>query len=153
MEGYQYSWILRPAPEIQSIWLGGHRPKINLGADTASASAGLNAPDLIFVGSEGAIIMGSDATIVEYALTAGSGIETIANFTFGQDFAEYRPARRRCQLAQAYDTKVEGTHAIAIASTTDLAHGVVLLGMSTGQTAANLLVSHTTFSGGHDLIS
>jgi hypothetical protein len=56
-------------------------------------------------------------------------------------------------LLQAYDTTVGGVHAIAIASSTDLTQGVVLLNMTGGQTAANLLTSHTTFIGGHALIN
>jgi YD repeat-containing protein len=53
---------------------------------------------------------------------------------------------------QAYDTTVGGVHAIAIASSTDPTQGVVLLNMTGGQSAANLLASHTAFIGGHALI-
>jgi hypothetical protein len=41
--------------------------------------------------------------------------------------------------------------AISIASSADPTHGVVLLNL-TGQTAATLLATHTTFAGGHALI-
>jgi len=51
------------------------------------------------------------------------------------------------------DTTVGGVHAIAIANSADLTHGLVLLNMAAGQTAANLLADHTTFSSGHMLIS
>ena len=59
---------------------------INLGEnDTAHASGGLNASSLTIVGTPDAITLGSGADIVEYALTPGSGVETIANFSLGQD--------------------------------------------------------------------
>jgi hypothetical protein len=58
-------------------------------------------------------------------------------------------------VLQTFDTSVGGVHAIAIAiaSSANFTHGVVLLGMPTGQTVADLLTTHTTFSGGRALIS
>jgi hypothetical protein len=55
-------------------------------------------------------------------------------------------------VLRAYDTTMGGVHAIAIASSADLMHGVVLTNMPTGQTAADLLANHTAFNGGHALI-
>ena len=43
--------------------------------------------------------------------------------------------------------------AIAFASTAESAHDVALTGLSSSLTAADLLASHTTFSGGHALIT
>jgi hypothetical protein len=53
-------------------------------------------------------------------------------------------------LLPTYDIIVGGEPAIAIASSTDLTHGVVRLNM-TG--AADRLANHTIFLGGHVLIS
>jgi hypothetical protein len=126
---------------------------INLGENTASASTGLIAPSLSFLGAPDAITLGSGATKIEYTLAQSSGIETIANFVYGQDELNIDLQGTASGLLLAYDTTVGGVHAIAIASTTDLTQGVVLLNMTGGQTAANLLTSHTTFIGGHALIS
>ena len=126
---------------------------INLGADTASASAGLSAPSLTFIGIPDAITLGTGASIVEYALQAPSGIETVANFLLGTDLLNIDLVGAANGTLRAFDTTVGGNHAISIASSADLTHGVVLLNVSAGLTASNLLSSHTTFSGGHALIS
>jgi len=48
---------------------------------------------------------------------------------------------------------VGGVYAIAIASSADLEHGLVLLNMPLGETAADLVASHVDFSVGHALIN
>jgi hypothetical protein len=126
---------------------------INLGGNTASVSAGLNAPSIAFIGTPDAITLGSSANIVEYALAPSSGIETIADFVLGQDELNIDLMGAAASALQLYNTTVGGAHAIAIASSADPTHGLVLLNMPTGDTAADLLASHTTFSGGHALIS
>jgi hypothetical protein len=127
---------------------------VNLGEnDTAYASGGLNASSLTIVGTPDAVTLGSDADIVEYALTPRSGVGTIANFTLGQDMLNIDLNGAPPSSLEAYDTIVGGTHAVAFASTADPAHGVVLTGLSSSLTAADLLASHTTFSGGHALIT
>ncbi len=126
---------------------------INLGANTASASAGLKASSLAFIGTPDAVTAGSAADTIEYTLAPGSGVETIANFTLGLDELNIDLAGAAAGVLQAYDTKVGGLHAIAIASNADLSHGLVLLNIATSLTAADLLASHTTFSGGHALIT
>ena len=125
---------------------------INLGSNTASASAGLNAPSLAFIGSPDAITLGSSANTIEYALAPGSGIETIAGFILGQDELNIDLMGAAASALQINDTTVGGVHAIAIASSADPAHGLVLLNMPTGDTAAALFAGHVTFSGGHALI-
>ena len=126
---------------------------INLGGNTASATAGLNAPALAFIGTPDAITLGSAADTIEYKLAPVSGIETIANFALGTDELNIDLLGAAAGVLKAYDTTVGGQHAIAIASSADLAHGVVLLNVASSQTAADLLANHTTFSGGHALIS
>jgi serralysin len=125
---------------------------INLGGNTAFVSAGLSAPALTFIGTPDAITLGAAAATIQYALGSASGIETIANFSYGLDLLNIDLAGAASGSLQAYNTTVGGQHAIAIAGGTDPTHGVVLLNMPTGNTAANLLSSHTTFNGGHALI-
>ena len=127
---------------------------INLGEnDTASASGGLNAPSLTIVGTPDAITLGSGADMVEYSLARGSGIETIANFTLGQDMLNIDLNGAPPDALQAYDAMIGGLPAVAIASTADSAHGVVLTGVSSSLTAADLLANHTAFSSGHAVIT
>ena len=125
---------------------------INLGPNTASAAAGLTAPSLTFIGIPDAITLGTGASIVEYALQAASGIETIANFVLGTGMLNIDLLGAANSALRAYATTVGGVPAIALASSGDAAHGIVLLNMAEGQTAANLLAFHTTFSGGHAMI-
>jgi hypothetical protein len=126
---------------------------VHLGGDTASASSGLNPPSLTFLGTPDAITIGMGATTVEYTLQAASGIETVANFRLGTDLLNIDLNGAANGALLAYDTTVGGVHAIALASSADLAHGVVLLNAGSSLTAANLLSAHTVFLGGHALIS
>jgi exo-beta-1,3-glucanase (GH17 family) len=126
---------------------------INLGSNTASASVGLSQPSLTFIHIPYAITLGTGASIVEYALQPSSGIETVVNFVFGTDELNIDLAGAANGTLLAFDTFVGGNHAIALASNGDLAHGIVLLNVSGGLTAANLLASHTSFTGGHALIT
>jgi T5SS/PEP-CTERM-associated repeat protein len=124
---------------------------INLAANAASANAGLNAPSIGFTGTPDAITLGSDPDIVEYALSPSSGIETISNFVLGQDELNIDLQGAANSTLEIYNTMVGGQHAIAIASSTDPTHGLVLLNMPS--TAAALSASHVTFAGGHALLS
>ena len=99
----------------------------------------LNAASLSFIGTPDAITLGSGATKIEYTLAQSSGIETIANFVYGQDELNIDLRGAASGLLQAYDTTVGGVHAIAIASSTDLTQGVVLLNMTEGQTRQTCL--------------
>jgi hypothetical protein len=125
---------------------------INLGGNSASAAFGLHAPSLTFIGTQDAITLGSKADIVEYALAPSSGIETIASFVLSMDELNIDLMGGANSVLQAYNTSVGGVSAIAIASSADPAHGLVLLNVGS-LTAANLLTNHTTFIDGHALIS
>jgi hypothetical protein len=50
------------------------------------------------------------------------------------------------------NTAVGGVHALSVYTSADPTHGVVLLGMSTSNTAATVLASHLTFSNGTAMI-
>ena len=86
-------------------------------------------------------------------MTPSSGIETISNFILGQDELNIDLGGAANSTFEIYNTMVGGQHAIAIASSADPAHGMVLLNMPTNDTAAVLSASHVTFAGGHALIS
>ncbi len=86
-------------------------------------------------------------------MAPSSGIETITNFVLGQDELTIDLQGAADSALQFYNTTVDGLHAISIASGADAAHGLVLLNMPAGDTAAVLQAGHTTFIGGHALIS
>jgi hypothetical protein len=128
---------------------------VNLGTNTASASPGLNASSLTFIGTPDAITLGSTAATIEYSLAATSGIETIAHFILGTDELNIDLMGAANSVLKAYNTTVGGVNAIAIASSADPLHGLVLLNSSGIGTAASLLASHVTFTvvGSHALVS
>ena len=125
---------------------------IDLGSNIASASSGLSAPSLSFLSAPDAIILGSSADIVEYALQPSSGIEEVAGFVMGTDQLNIDLMGAASSTLVAYNTVVNGSHAIALASSSDLSHGIVLTNLTGGLTAASLLALHTTFVDGHALV-
>ena len=133
---------------------GDNKPVIvNLGSDTAMASSGLSAPSLTFIGTPDSITLGGGSAIVAYAMQPSSGVETIAGFQFGLDKLDINLMGIATTSLRAYDTSVNGQHAVALAAASDLSHGVVLVGLSSSITATSLLSSHVSFAGGHALIS
>jgi T5SS/PEP-CTERM-associated repeat protein len=126
---------------------------IHLGPDAAAASTGLKAPSLSFSGTPDDITLGSGPSILEYALAPANGIEMIENFAYSTDLVNIDLLGKPNSSLAAFDTTVGGAHAIALFNSGDPSHGVVLLNMPTNETAGNLLASHTTFAGGHALIS
>jgi hypothetical protein len=132
---------------------GDNKPVIvNLGSDTATASSGLSAPSLTFIGTPDSITLGGGSAIVAYAMQPSSGVETIAGFQFGLDKLDINLMGIATTSLRAYDTSVNGQHAVALAAASDLSHGVVLVGLSSSITATSLLSSHVSFAGGHALI-
>ena len=126
---------------------------INLGSNTASASAGLSAPSLAFLGTPDTITLGTGAAIVEYTLQPSSGIEEVAGFILRTDELNIDLAGAANSTLLAFDTKMNGNPAIALTSSSDPLHGIVLTNVSGGFTSATLLTLHTTFVDGHALIS
>ncbi|HEY4174507.1 MAG TPA: hypothetical protein VGM42_15860 [Rhodopila sp.] len=89
--------------------------------------------------------MGSGATTTTAAIPPAAGIEEIAGFTYGTDKLTLNLSDLSGSL-EAFNTTVGGVHAIALAGSNDLANGIVLTGMPTADTAANLIASHLTLS-------
>jgi hypothetical protein len=116
------------------------------GVIPASATNGLNATSLTFIGSPLVVTMGSGTTTATAAIPPAAGIEEIAGFTYGTDKLTLNLSDLSGSL-EAFNTTVGGVHAIALAGSDDLANGIVLTGMPTADTAANLLASHLTLSG------
>jgi galactose oxidase len=125
---------------------------INLAGNNASVAAGLNSPSLSFVGSTDSVILGPAASSVQYALQASSGVETINNFRLGQDVLDIDLLGQPIASLLGFDTTVNGATAIALASSADLVHGVVLLNTGS-ETAKDLLTAHISFTGGHAIMS
>jgi hypothetical protein len=125
---------------------------VNLGGDTAAVNSGLSAPALTFLGTPDSLTLGAGASTVDFSLLASSGIETIQNFSYGLDTLNIDLKGAASSKLSAIDTTVDGAHAIYLYSSADPTHGVVLEGLSSGLTAANLLSSHLTFVDGHAII-
>ena len=123
---------------------------ISLGNNSASAPS-LIASSLTFNGRPDVVTLGSNSDTIEYALAPSSGIEEIANFILGQDELNIDLGGAPSSVLQFHDTTVSGALAVAITSSADPAHGLVLLNPA-GDTAATLL-AHTTIVAGHALIS
>ena len=130
---------------------------IHLGSNFASAilsPISQTAPAMSFVGAPQAILLGASASdTLEYGLSPYSGIETVANFTLGQDELNVDMLGAATGLLHVYDATVGGQHAIAIGSIADIAHGVVLLGLPSSTTAADIVANHLTFDHGHAIIT
>ena len=126
---------------------------LNLNGDTASVSAGLSSPSMVFIGTPDIVTLGAGASIVDFALQPSSGIEEIANFQYGLDELVLSLNGAASNVLYAANTTVNGVAAISIYSSADPTHGIILTGMTAGQTAANLLSSHTTFSNGNAIIT
>lgn len=113
----------------------------------------MSAPSLTFVGTPDALTLGSGASTINFALQTGDGIETVVNFAYGLDTLKINLNGAASSVLTAHDTTVAGAHAIAVYSSADPTHGVVLEKLSSSLTAANLLTSHTSFSGGFATIT
>ena len=121
--------------------------------NTAFARDGLSAPSLSFIGTPDAVTIGSTPATVIYNLEPSGGIGTVANFVLGIDELDIDLMGAAIGTLKAFDTLVDGRHAIALASNSDLSHGIVLMGMPTTQTAADLLTNHMSFNGRMAIIS
>jgi hypothetical protein len=114
--------------------------------NTVSASTGLNAASLAFVGTPATAAFSSAVTSLSVALVPAPGIEEINGFQYGIDHLTIDTSGTNGTL-KAFDTTVNGAHAIALASSSDLAHGIVLTGLPGADTAANLLQVHLSIIG------
>ncbi len=126
---------------------------INLDGDTASARSGLTAPTLKFIGTPDTITLGAGASTINYTLAPAGGIETILNFTLGLDHLDINLNGASNSVLHAANTSYNGQHAIALYSSADPSHGVVLADVSRGINATTLLASHVTYSGGMAVIT
>jgi hypothetical protein len=123
---------------------------INLGGNSASAPHGLSGASSTVNGTPYAITLGSDPDIVEYALAPSAGIETLANFNLNQDEINIAMRGAANTSLQFTDTLLGSTPAIAIYSSADPAHGLLLLNPT--ETIAQLK-GDTMFMGNHALIN
>jgi hypothetical protein len=121
--------------------------------NAASVSSGLSSPSPTFIGTPAAISLDAAATVVNYTLAPGSGIETIVNFQFGIDTLNIDLAGAAPSVLQVADTVVDGMHAISLYSSADPSHGIFLLGVPLDMRAENLLSGHTTISNGSAMIT
>ena len=124
---------------------------VNIGTspNTVFASSGLDAPSLTFVGTPMTVgVVNTSGAGIVLNEQAFSTVDLLQNFTLGLDHLTIFLPGSASGGFQAFDTSVGGSHAISLALSGDLTHGIVLLGMPTSQTAADLLANHTSFIGG-----
>jgi hypothetical protein len=126
---------------------------VDLRGNTSSVSAGLNTPTLAFIGSPDVIVLGATTTSINYTLVPSGGLEMISNFQYGLDRLNIDLLGAGAATLQAYDTSVNGVHAIAIANGGDLTHGIVLLNMPTADTSVGLLTQHLIFNNGIAMVA
>jgi hypothetical protein len=91
--------------------------------------------------------------VINAGLSPSMGIQEIANFQYTTDELCLNLNGAASSALQAADTTVNGVAAIDLYNSADPTHGIVLTGMTAGQTAANLLSSHVTFSNGDAIIT
>jgi len=114
---------------------------------------GLDAPAVSFIGTPDKVTLGSGASTINYVLQQSSGVEAIANFQYGLDTLCIDLLGAAAEALQVRDTSYNGQAAISLYSGADPTHGVVLTGVPSSMTAADLLTNHLTFSGGHATVT
>lgn len=125
-----------------------------LGNSAFATYGGLSQSTLSISGTVGAVSLSTQGMdTIEFTLAPSSGIETINNFRYTVDELNIDLAGAGASVLQATDTQLNGAAAIALYSSADTSHGIVLTGLGSGMNAANLLFNHTTYAGGHALIS
>ena len=120
------------------------------GTTSASASMGLNAVSLSFIGAPTVVALGSGVT-VNVGVAPANGIEESANFQYGVDHLSIGLQGLAISRLVAFDTSVGGQHAIALANSANQTHGIVLLGMGTN--AADLMAHHLAFANGSAMVA
>jgi uncharacterized protein with gpF-like domain len=91
--------------------------------------------------------------IVNATLSSSLGVQEIANFHYRLDELVIGLNGASSTLFRAADTTVDGVNAISLYSSADPTHGIILTGMTAGQTASDLLANHTTFTNGCAVIT
>jgi hypothetical protein len=97
--------------------------------------------------------LGSGAATINYSLAPSSGIEIITNFQPGLDDLNIMMNGAPNSALHAANTTYNGAHSIALYSSADPTHGVVLANVSSSLTASKLMSSHVAFSGGIAVIT
>jgi hypothetical protein len=118
----------------------------------AAAIGGLDAPSLRFIGTPGLTELGADAATIAWSMDASNGVEIVSGFDLGQDVLDIDLLGTLPGALRAADTTIDGVRAISLYGGADPTHGVVLAGVSGGQTAVDLLANHTRFADGHAFI-
>ena len=125
-----------------------------LSGNTASVSAGLNAPAMSFIGAPAVTTLPTGSPeIINATLSPSMGIQEIDHFQYMIDKLVLNLNGAPNSVLHVADTTVNGAAAISVYSGADPTHGILLTGMTGGQTAANLMSGHLTFSNGNAIIT
>ena len=115
-----------------------------------STIIGLSSPSLSFAGLPNVMFVTDELPIMSANL---SGVEEIAQFAYGVNALMIDLQGAPNGSLVAFDSSVNGQHAIALANSADMTHGIVLTGLPAGDTAADLIAHHLTFSGGTAMVA
>lgn len=115
-------------------------------------SRGLNAPELSFIGSPASTAIGTEGASLAFTLAPASGVHEIGGFTYGRDQLLLDTSAMPGNLI-AYDSLIDGQHAVTLTSSADTSFGVILTGLGDGHTAGELMLSHLTRGAGQALIA
>ena len=94
--------------------------------------------------------MSDDLPIIDVTLNPVGGVEEISAFAYGVNQLRIDLRGALPSSVVAFDTTVDGQHAIALANQADTSHGLVLTDMP--GSAADLMANHLTFSGGQAFV-
>ena len=119
-------------------------------AASVTAISGLNAPSLSFTGAPTIAFMSADLPVITANL---GGVEEICQFAYGVNELQIDLRGAANSTLLAFDTSIGGQHAIALASSADMTHGIVLMGMRANDTAADLMAHHLTSNGGMAIVA
>lgn len=118
-----------------------------------ATGTGLAASTVTGTGTPSYVQLGSLADTIELTLAPAAGIDQVVGFTYGVHELNIDLKGAASSVLKAAATMFGGGAAISLYSTADPYHGFVLTGYGAGVTAANILTNHTTFVGGHALIT
>ena len=125
-----------------------------LSGNTASVSAGLSAPVMSFIGAPTVTTLPTASPqTINATLSSSLGVQEIDHFQYMIDKLVLNLNGAANSAIHASDTTVNGVAAISIYSGADPTHGIILTGMTSGQTAANLMSNHLSFANGSAIIT
>lgn len=117
-------------------------------AGVVSPSAGLSAPSMAFLGSLPVTDMDDGLHGVAFAMTPSAGVRELTDFRYGRDEL-LLDTRSMPGTLVAFDSLIDGQRGIVVTSSSDQSFGVLLTGLTDGQTAGDLMANHLATAPGN----